>query len=569
MSKKTSGKDNKSNPHLPIGLQLLNELSPLLKDIGKLIDLTDRKNSLAIGIDKIFYRYQQPDYSAKATKEIGWLGPLYNAEHIDNKVSLCGYIKDDSEGMSLEEQRKQLREYVYTLLTDEQHQYDHIDWSLLGAFWMMEQLKLDDCLDVVLETLRQKSHFFFVYFIGHEEAMSALLYQLGKNHSDQLTQMLYEDGLIPQIKPILFDALVWIALKEPQKRLAVVTDIIKYLNHCYDICSKGAAPTNISHYAHSVASAHIHEAMPIIEKLLHDINIMLTQNDILEGEIKMIMNDDSVPFNNEHSSLNEYLMDLYAEPGADPYRDKPYGHFFTDEEMKELDEEAEKKRKEEEEDDDWGFDIWDDDEDNDEDDWDDEEDDEDWDDDDEPGDAARYDDDYECYQMKITLKDAPDPVERVIEVPSHLYLAAFIELILIAFNRKDIDIPPYHFAKDGEYYADCYFPDVDVDDDHDTNLVTIHDLMQKVGDHLKFVIEGGTYTNPYYWEHDIELVEAHKYKTSGTYLTDVVSMQGIYPTKACKNMKEYKKKLKASKMRKLNKMTVSDNMHNWEDDNMK
>lgn len=71
MSKKTSGKDNKSNPHLPIGLQLLNELSPLLKDIGKLIDLTDRKNSLAIGIDKIFYRYQQPDYSAKATKEIG------------------------------------------------------------------------------------------------------------------------------------------------------------------------------------------------------------------------------------------------------------------------------------------------------------------------------------------------------------------------------------------------------------------------------------------------------------------------------------------------------------------
>ena len=171
MSKKKSDKDNKSNPHLPIGLQLLNELSPLLKDFGKLLDLTDRENMLSKIYDKVFYRYQQPDYSAKATKEIGWLGPLYNAEHEDNKVSLCGYIKDDSEGMSLEEQRKQLREYVYTLLTDEQHQYDHIDWSLLGAFWMMEQLKLDDYLDVVLETLRQKSHFFFVYFIGHEEAM--------------------------------------------------------------------------------------------------------------------------------------------------------------------------------------------------------------------------------------------------------------------------------------------------------------------------------------------------------------------------------------------------------------
>ena len=84
------------------------------------------------------------------------------------------------------------------------------------------QYKMKDSLDVVMEALHQDMFFQTTYIANQEYYLSAVLYQLGNDQLDTLGKFLYEDGLIPMGKHIVFDAIIMTALHQPQQRLTAL-----------------------------------------------------------------------------------------------------------------------------------------------------------------------------------------------------------------------------------------------------------------------------------------------------------------------------------------------------------
>ena len=123
--------------------------------------------------------------------------------------------------------------------------------------------------------IKQDAWFYTVYIDHAPQCVSAVLYQIGNDQPDLLKSMLYEQGLIPLIKPIVFNALVWIVLRQPKKRLATVGILAAYLNHCLKICKQGASARNIDNYAFSLAYAHISEVRPILKRIYNEVESLL------------------------------------------------------------------------------------------------------------------------------------------------------------------------------------------------------------------------------------------------------------------------------------------------------
>lgn len=193
------------------------------------------------------------------------------------------------------------------------------------------QYKMKDSLDVVMEALHQDMFFQTTYIANQEYYLSAVLYQLGNDQLDTLGKFLYEDGLIPMGKHIVFDAIIMTALHQPQQRLTALHIASEYLNHCIDICKQGANPMNIDFYALSVASAHFQIFMPQLKQLYKEVEIppYIFENGI--SQIEEIMNNEDIPFHIEYDSLDGYLRELKHEEGSKPYWLMPYGDFGFDE----------------------------------------------------------------------------------------------------------------------------------------------------------------------------------------------------------------------------------------------
>lgn len=134
--------------------------------------------------------------------------------------------------------------------------------------------------------------------------------------------MLYEDGLIPLIKPILFNALIWMTLRLPQKRLSFIVMLTTYLNHSLDICKKGASSRNIPIYARALAYAHINEARPILKRIFTEIKIL--DRDTFK-EIEEIYDDPTDHLEGSlFDSIDGYLRHQIEQDGNWDYDDEDY-----------------------------------------------------------------------------------------------------------------------------------------------------------------------------------------------------------------------------------------------------
>ncbi|MBR1932995.1 MAG: hypothetical protein IJ841_04840 [Prevotella sp.] len=258
-----------------------------------------------------FYTYERPDYAKMATSVIRWLGPFWNAQNDDDKLMLCKFVESDIRVQQLtpDFMRKEMRGYLYGLFDRFEPGDVENHWRLYGPLWMMERLQMTDCLDLVLEALRQDAHFFHNYFLGFMEWPSAVVYQLGKDQTDVLEKFLYEQGIIPDAKPIVLNALVWVYLRHPERRLQIAAMLVKFLGHCLDICKKGASPMNIEHYAIGCATAHIKETMPLLRRLFTELDFPKMTLTGGVKELESVMNGRKTPFYCKYASMDEYLHD--------------------------------------------------------------------------------------------------------------------------------------------------------------------------------------------------------------------------------------------------------------------
>ena len=396
---------------------------------------------------------------------------------------------------------------------------------------------MKDCLDVVLEALRQDAFFQTAYISDQEYYLSAALYQLGSDQTDTLGEFLYESDLIPAGKHIVFDAIIMTALHQPQKRLTAMHIASEYLKHCLDICKQGANPINIEYYALSLATAHLQNFMPLLKELYQEVEIPPLIFDDGISEIEEIMKEDSTPFHIEHDSLDGFLRELRREPGSNPYWMMPYGDFGFDEDEDDLDYDDYL-------DDDLDGDFYD-------------------------ADDLMFnpDDKAKRLTVRIELTDAPEPVYRELQVPSNMYLFGFAELIALAFGWKDLDMD-YEFVEnnglrypsDEEDYAltDEFF---DMDSPYYT---TIDEVLNKKSKTLQYIIKKGNKT---LWSHIVTFQKSGKYGPNNEHQITLLNGRGTYPSKSTKSMADYTTRLKEGKIRQPNFSTVRKNIRQFEDDN--
>ena len=481
-----------------------------------------------------YYRYEKPEYETMSPAARSWLLPFWNVQQDDNKVSLCGFVDEDGKDLSDSQRASFLCQYLHELygtFTPFKPGTASNEWRFFGPLWLMEKYKMKDSLDVVLESLRQDAFFHSAYIADHEYYLSAVLYQLGSDRIDILGKFLYEDGLIPAGKHIVFDAIIMTALHQPQKRLTAMHIASEYLKHCLEICKQGANSENIDYYALSLATAHLQNFMPQLKEIYQEVEIPPIIFDGGISQIEEVMKAKSIPFHIKYDSLDGFLRELKREPGSRPYWMMPYGDFGFDEE------EGDK--------DDLDDDLWDSYEDS----------------------MFNPDDKVKRLTVRVELKDAPEPVYRELQVPSNMYLYGFAELIALAFGWKDFDMvyefvenDGFRYPSDEEDYAltDDYF---EMDTPYYT---TIDEVLNKKSKSLQYIIKKGKKT---LWSHVITLLKSGKYGPNNEHQIALIDARGIYPPKSTKNMEDYTTRLKEGKIRQPNFSTVRKNIRQFEDDN--
>lgn len=294
---------------------------PVVQAIEMINKTFENGKSLDDAINEQFYFYERPDYAAMGVKgKFTWLAPLWDLTMVSDVKTVCDKVYEASKAVDANLRRKDLREYLYSLFNDYYPGVPPVKWRLFGVLWLMERYGLTDCLDVVLEVLRQDACFFTTYLVGVEPYLVAVLFQLGSNQTDVLEKYMYEDGLVPDGKPIVFDALVMTAINMPQKRLSVLSILSKYLKHCLVICKQGADPTNIDHYAFTLSAAHITELLPQLCTLFTELYI---PSQVFHGvkDIEKMMRDNKTleyaGYNNLDAYLKEYDAECYPDESED------------------------------------------------------------------------------------------------------------------------------------------------------------------------------------------------------------------------------------------------------------
>ena len=427
--------------------------------------------------------------------------------------------------MTRKQQREELRGYMYLLFSRFEPEQRENRWRLYGPLWMMERLKMTDCLDLVLEALRQDAYFFHNFFVRYTEWPSAVVYQLGKDQLDTLEDFLYEQGIIPDAKPIVLNAIIWTYLRHSEKRLRVLAIITKFLNHCLDICKKGASKMNIEQYALALATAHIKETMPQLRRLFTELNVPTM---ILTGgadEFEQVMNDESVYYYCEYDSLDGFLRDEHAMYEAD------------EDDFLLLEDED---------------DYWD------------EEDDGPY----EFDDFGIYDTSEKAkrYTVRIELMDAPEKVERTLQLPSNMTLTGFAELIMLSFGWQDVP-EKYEFKDDNLRYlpdADEQALDIDYREMDSTDYTTVGFILGKKGASATFDIKKGKKTQ---WHHVITLEKSGRYTPKSEEHIVLLSGQGSYPTQSIRNMAEYASRYEQGKLKKPNFDTIRKRLREFEEEN--
>lgn len=455
-----------------------------------------------------YYTYKGPEQYNQGSKRVPkWLKKIWDADY-DDWLQLCHDTADKGKDMTDEKRSSDIRKYL-CMLIDEFYNIGYPEQDpirLVAPLWLIEHYHLTDCLDMALELLRQDAWFYTAYIDYAPQCLSAVLYQIGCDHTDKLREMLYEEGLVPLIKPIVFNALIWVILRQPQQRLATVAMLLQYLNHCLKICKRGASARNIPGYAYALAYAHIDEARAILKRLFKELKGLDMET---FQEIEAIYDDPTGQLEGSlFDSVNGYLN----------HHDET-DDFFDDE--NEWDDNE----------DDWRYDK------------------------EEPDDTSIYDrwKQRKRYTVRLELLDAPCTVERTVQVPSNLRLDALAQLILLAFGRKDA--PSEYIYEAG----DRLYPN------NNCHAFTLGILLKKKNQSALFNIYDREHEA--HWQHGLTLEKSADYSDRTTSYMTLLDGRGTYPSKNVADMEAYIQRFLAGKLRQPNFKTVRQHIRDFEEQN--
>ncbi len=501
MAKKKNGKGS-GNPVLDALTDMLGAMSPeermqLMANLEKIAQSESPVNDLL----EVTYTYQCPDYTREVKPLAGYLQPLLRSALPSDVLLAYEEAYGEMVSLSHQEQEDVMRNFFMHILADGltrcfAQEANATALPMIAGFQLVDDFKLTGLLDIILELLKQNMDFYEFYFGAFEEAITLILAHVGVGHLEELKEMMKTEGFLPEAYPIIFKAVVQMAVEDPFCRLQVLGWAADVLKSCVEVTFPAMA---MDWLVEALAVIKAVDLLPLVKDIYKKFDI---QPMIIKGGIKEITKLLSKGTDVRIVGFADFkqLLNLLLEGEACNF----------------------------EVDDDW------------------------FDDDDDERDAdalffkecgykpgkpkaktARKGKQKYALILDVTLKGSPRKVYRQLIVPSDLTLNHLGEILVRAVGWEGYHLNQFIAGK--TYYAEPSDDDWMMDMQEDASKFTIGSLLNRVKSKIKWEYDFGDS-----WVHEITLVEKQAVDDNEMVKVQLLKGSGACPPEDCGGIGGYR-----------------------------
>lgn len=501
MAKKKNGKGS-GNPVLDALTDMLGAMSPeermqLMANLEKIAQSESPVNDLL----EVTYTYQCPDYTREVKPLAGYLQPLLRSALPSDVLLAYEEAYGEMVSLSHQEQEDVMRNFFMHILADGltrcfAQEANATALPMIAGFQLVDDFKLTGLLDIILELLKQNMDFYEFYFGAFEEAITLILAHVGVGHLEELKEMMKTEGFLPEAYPIIFKAVVQIAVEDPFCRLQVLGWAADVLKSCVEVTFPAMA---MDWLVEALAVIKAVDLLPLVKDIYKKFDI---QPMIIKGGIKEITKLLSKGTDVQIVGFADFkqLLNLLLEGEACNF---DVGDDWFDDDDDERDADALFFKE-------CGY---------------------------KPGKpkakTARKGKQKYALILDVTLKDSPRKVYRQLIVPSDLTLNHLGEILVRAVGWEGYHLNQFIAGK--TYYAEPSDDDWMMDMQEDASKFTIGSLLNRVKSKIKWEYDFGDS-----WVHEITLVEKQAVDDNEMVKVQLLKGSGACPPEDCGGIGGYR-----------------------------
>lgn len=501
MAKKKNGKGS-GNPVLDALTDMLGAMSPeermqLMANLEKIAQSESPVNDLL----EVTYTYQCPDYTREVKPLAGYLQPLLRSALPSDVLLAYEEAYGEMVSLSHQEQEDVMRNFFMHILADGltrcfAQEANATALPMIAGFQLVDDFKLTGLLDIILELLKQNMDFYEFYFGAFEEAITLILAHVGVGHLEELKEMMKTEGFLPEAYPIIFKAVVQMAVEDPFCRLQVLGWAADVLKSCVEVTFPAMA---MDWLVEALAVIKAVDLLPLVKDIYKKFDI---QPMIIKGGIKEITKLLSKGTDVRIVGFADFkqLLNLLLEGEACNF---DVGDDWFDDDDDERDADALFFKE-------CGY---------------------------KPGKpkakTARKGKQKYALILDVTLKDSPRKVYRQLIVPSDLTLNHLGEILVRAVGWEGYHLNQFIAGK--TYYAEPSDDDWMMDMQEDASKFTIGSLLNRVKSKIKCEYDFGDS-----WVHEITLVEKQAVDDNEMVKVQLLKGSGACPPEDCGGIGGYR-----------------------------
>lgn len=501
MAKKKNGKGS-GNPVLDALTDMLGAMSPeermqLMANLEKIAQSESPVNDLL----EVTYTYQCPDYTREVKPLAGYLQPLLRSALPSDVLLAYEEAYGEMVSLSHQEQEDVMRNFFMHILADGltrcfAQEANATALPMIAGFQLVDDFKLTGLLDIILELLKQNMDFYEFYFGAFEEAITLILAHVGVGHLEELKEMMKTEGFLPEAYPIIFKAVVQMAVEDPFCRLQVLGWAADVLKSCVEVTFPAMA---MDWLVEALAVIKAVDLLPLVKDIYKKFDI---QPMIINGGIKEITKLLSKGTDVQIVGFADFkqLLNLLLEGEACNF---DVGDDWFDDDDDERDADALFFKE-------CGY---------------------------KPGKpkakTARKGKQKYALILDVTLKGSPRKVYRQLIVPSDLTLNHLGEILVRAVGWEGYHLNQFIAGK--TYYAEPSDDDWMMDMQEDASKFTIGSLLNRVKSKIKWEYDFGDS-----WVHEITLVEKQAVDDNEMVKVQLLKGSGACPPEDCGGIGGYR-----------------------------
>ncbi len=303
---------------------------PLMEAFGKILDGLSPEQQMKVwdtleylassgkgiqGIREEVYTYQCPDYSKMVKPLMGELKPLLEVAKPGEALAAYAKAREALVKLSQQEREEAVRNLLVQILADGQSRNfeEGVDvgcMPLLAIFQLVDDFQLVGLFDVILETFKQGPAFFTFYYSGFGDAAILMLAHVGKDHLEELKEIMKTGGFVLEVYPTILNAVIQMAVEDPFFRLPVLAWVADILRTCI---GKTLSAMTMDWVVMSLAQIKAADLLPIIKDIYKKYNVPAVEiRGGIKGVTKLLTQGTDRPvveFKDFKDLLNELVED--------------------------------------------------------------------------------------------------------------------------------------------------------------------------------------------------------------------------------------------------------------------